>query len=301
MNRFASCGLLLLLGTSGCAFDKQAATSGQIGCPPSKIVISDEERNPTSLTWTASCGDDIYYCSLVGTGEHTSQASCHAASHPPASNPAIASTAPTSEAPVAAASVGAAPVGAAPADPNPADPSSAEHGPPKAVAGFTFGSSVAEASTACTEHGYQWEPGAQDHFRCSSTPVSLGIDAVPTVRFCADKLCAVSLEVSSHKAWLTAYAKFTDLLTKKYGRPASSKGQLRSNCATEAEFEACVMTGGMKLARDWKWDAGAKISLRLVPGQGEPEMTVVYIRQEQPARPEQPARREERALVPGAL
>jgi len=273
MKRCAAFGLLVALGVSGCVWDKRAATSGQIGCAPSKVVISDEESTASAKTWTATCGDDIYYCSVVATGNDTAQVNCHAKSSPMTSSPMTTGTA-------AAAFETLAP--AVPVAPG-------EQAPPKAVAGFTFGSSIAEASSACTGHGYEWQSGNQDHFRCSRAPVSLGIDAVPTIRFCEEKLCAVSLRVASHNAWLAAYAKFTDVLTKKYGRPASSKGELRSNCATESEFEACVMTGGLQLARDWKWNTGSKISLRLAAGQSEPEMTIVYIRQDQ------------REVVPDAL
>lgn len=287
MKRYAGPPLLLvLLGISACIWDKRAATSGQIGCAPSEIVISDEESSRSARTWTATCDDNVYYCSVVATGTETSQVSCHSASHPSTANPTVA-TANTVNA-VEAPEHPAAPLAPAPVA---SAPGAAEQGPPKAVAGFDFGSTVTEASSACTEHGYEWQPGTQDHFSCSNTPVSLGIEAVPTIRFCKEKLCAVSLSVLSRNAWLAAYAKFTDTLTKKYGRPATSWGELRRNCGTEPEFEACIMTGGLKLTREWKWDKGSKISLRLLAGETEPQMTIVYIRQQQ----------QQRELVPDAL
>ena len=49
------------------------------------------------------------------------------------------------------------------------------------------------------------------------------------------------------------------------------------------------MTDGLKLVRDWKWNTGARISLRLAAGQSAPEMTIIYVRQEQ------------REIVPNAL
>jgi len=260
MNGRAVLGLLLLLGTSAC-FDKQAATSGQIGCAPSEVEISDEGSGYASETWTATCHGEQYYCSRVGTGKDTSQVNCHAASAPPAST-----TKPAEAQGVA---------GGAPAAP-------AEREPPAAVAGFTFGSSVTEASSACTEHGYEWQPGARDHFRCSGTPVSIGADAVPTLRFCEAKLCAISLHVAFPNAWLQSYARLSQVLTKKYGKPSDSKGEPRSNCATETQFEACIMTEGLKLVRDWKWNTGTGISLRLAAGQSAPEMTIIYVHREQP-------------------
>ena len=147
---------------------------------------------------------------------------------------------------------------------------------------------MTEASTACTDKGFEWQPAAQDHYRCSGTPVSIGLESVPTLRFCSEKLCAISLDVASPKAWLMGYAQINDALTKKYGKPAYSKGQPRSNCAGEANFESCIMSEGLELVRDWKWTA-ARISLRLAAGQSAPEMKIVYVRQAQ------------REVVPGAL
>lgn len=259
MKRCAELGLLLILGVTGC-FDKQAATSGQIGCAPSDVEISDEESGYSSQTWTATCGRERYYCSLVGTGKDTNQVNCHSASTPTATTPKPVQPSGTAAEPKQTAT---------------------EQEPPSVVAGFTFGTTVAQASTACSEHGYDWQPGTQDHFRCSRTPVSIGIDALPTVRFCKEKLCAISLNVASPNAWLAAYAKFSQVLTKKYGSPANSKGDIRSNCATEAAFEGCIMTDGLTLVRDWKWDSGARISLRLAAAQNSPELTIIYIRQPQ--------------------
>jgi hypothetical protein len=259
-------GLMIAVGVSGC-FDKQAASSGQIGCSPDEVVISDEESGYSSKTWTATCGKEQYFCSLVATGKETGQVSCRAASKP----------APSAPKPVD-------PDGVADSEAPPA----VKQEPPASVAGFAFGSSLADASTACTGHSFEWQPAAQDHYRCSGAPVSIGLDSVPTVRFCNDKLCAVSLDVTSPNAWLTAYAQINDALAKKYGRPAFSKGQPRSNCAGEANFEACIMNDGLELVRDWKWPA-ARISLRLAAGASAPEMKIVYVRQAQ------------REVVPGAL
>ena len=262
MKWCAGLGLLVLLGVSGC-FDKLAATSGQVGCAPSDVEISDEESGYRSDTWSATCHGEHFYCSFVAAGS-SGQVSCHPAS--------------TSAASTAKAVTAVVP-----------SPAPTEQEPPAGVAGFTFGTSVAEASSACSEHGYDWQAGAQDHFRCSGTPLSIGADALPTLRFCEGKLCAISLRVASPNAWLTAYAQFSQVLTKKYGSYSDSKGELRSNCATEMQFEACIMANGLKLVRDWKWNTGARISLRLAAGQSAPEMTIIYVRQEQ------------REIVPNAL
>jgi hypothetical protein len=274
--------VLLLVGVAGC-FDKVAATSGQVGCAPNEVEIADEENTGYgSQTWTATCHGEQYYCSRVDTGKETSQVSCHAASSPVPAGPAspIAATpAKSVEPPAAAANEGSTP---------------AAQAPPTAVAGFTFDSTLAEASSACTEKGYLWQPGAQDHFSCSGTPTSIGIAAVPTLRFCEEKLCAVSLQVASPNAWLAAFGNFNQALTKKYGRPGHSQGELRSNCSTEKEFEACIMTSKLRLVREWRWDAGATISLRLAAGEDAPEMKLIYVRHDQ-------AQRERHEPVPDAL
>jgi len=252
--------LLLAAGVSGC-FDKEAATSGQTGCSPGELEISDEDTGWNSETWTATCHGERYFCSLVGTGKDSGQVSCRAAS-----GQATASTTKPVAPPTAAAQPSQAP---------------APQEPPTAVAGFSFGSTAEDAASACTDHGYVWQPGTDNHFRCSSSPVSIGVEAAPLVRFCDGKLCAVSLHVVSSSAWLRTFARFNEVLTKKYGAPADSKGVLYSNCSTEEQFRTCIMTGGLELVRDWKWPAGAQISLRVAAGKQAPEMKIIYVRRDQ--------------------
>ena len=214
-----------------------------------------------SETWTATCHGERYLCSRVGTGKDSSQVNCHTASSP--------STADTAK-PVKASNTAVQP-----------SPAPAAQEPPSAVAGFSFGTSVEEAASACTEHGYLWQPGTENHFRCSGSPASIGVEAAPLVRFCDDKLCAVSLHVASASAWLKTFARFNEVLSKKYGPPAHSKGVLYSNCATEEQFRTCIMANGLELVRDWKWPAGAQISLRVAAGKDAPEMKIIYVRREQ--------------------
>jgi len=260
--------LLLAVGGSGC-FDKEAATSGQTGCAPGELEIFDEESGMNSDTWTATCHGERYLCSRVATGKESSQVNCHAASSP--------ATADASK-PVGRANTASQP-----------SPAPAVQEPPTAVAGFSFGTSIEEAASACTEHGYLWQPGTANHFRCSGSPVSIGLEAAPLVRFCEEMLCAVSLQVASSTTWLRTFARFNEVLSKKYGPPANSKGVLNSNCSTEEQFRACIMTAGLELVRDWKWQAGAQISLRMAAGKDAPEMKIIYVRHEQIE------------IVPGAL
>ena len=78
---------------------------------------------------------------------------------------------------------------------------------------------------------------------------------------------------------MKTYAQLNGALLKKYGSPAHSKGEPRSNCATESDFETCVMKDGLALTRDWKWDLGARISLRLSAGPSAPDLKLIYVRQ----------------------
>lgn len=63
--------LVAALALTGCAgFDsidtlRQDASAGLTGCPPRSIAISNNER----LTWTATCGGQVFQCS---TGDGTS-------------------------------------------------------------------------------------------------------------------------------------------------------------------------------------------------------------------------------------
>jgi hypothetical protein len=62
--------VLLCLGIVGCATasipDRQILSSGQIGCPPNEIQITDNRGiGEFPKSWTAQCKGKIYYCSLA--------------------------------------------------------------------------------------------------------------------------------------------------------------------------------------------------------------------------------------------
>jgi hypothetical protein len=51
-------------GTAGLA----SASSGQVGCSPSQIVISNDEGGiGTPRTWTATCNGRRYFCNATAT------------------------------------------------------------------------------------------------------------------------------------------------------------------------------------------------------------------------------------------
>jgi hypothetical protein len=149
--------------------------------------------------------------------------------------------------------------------------------PPKGAAGFLFGATSEEASSVCTTSGHEWKGGAADHYTCSGAPSSIGFPATVTVRFCADKLCAVALQVDAASQWMSAFAKLSEALTQRYGNPASTAGKLGSDCQTESAFEGCVMSGGTSLQRIWKWDAWSHVSLGLTAGAQSPRLELLYV------------------------
>jgi hypothetical protein len=68
--------LTLLAGLSGCT-SLADVSSGQIGCPPEQIAISDDAQTWGARTWKAECNGQTFTCSAHGGGENsTAQVSC---------------------------------------------------------------------------------------------------------------------------------------------------------------------------------------------------------------------------------
>ncbi len=68
--------IILLL--TGCVTNQQRQdiTSGEIGCAPNDISISNEETSEVGSTWTAECNQEKYYCSLVMSQGNIDSTSC---------------------------------------------------------------------------------------------------------------------------------------------------------------------------------------------------------------------------------
>jgi len=254
---FRGMWLMSLLGLTltGCAANLAAASSGQLGCPEHDITISDDTDDYRGTrTWTAECGGRRYFCSAVLITNTSGQLNCTEQT-----DPKRASASPSASVPA-----------------KPAVREAAKE-PPKGAAGFLFGATAEEGSSVCTTSGHEWKAGAADHYTCSGAPSSIGFPATVTVRFCADKLCAVALQVDAAHQWMSVYAKLSEALTQRYGSPASSVGELGSDCQTESAFESCVMSGGMSLQRVWKWDATSHVSLGLTAGVQSPRLDLLYV------------------------
>ncbi len=54
--------LLSAASLTGCAHALARYSSGQIGCPPDEITISDDRRGWGNRTWTAECRGRTYFC-----------------------------------------------------------------------------------------------------------------------------------------------------------------------------------------------------------------------------------------------
>jgi hypothetical protein len=55
--------LLLLAGCAASTASLQSSSSGEIGCSPSDISISDYRLNAYTSSWTAKCNGKVYFCS----------------------------------------------------------------------------------------------------------------------------------------------------------------------------------------------------------------------------------------------
>jgi hypothetical protein len=55
--------LLLLASCAASTASLQSTSSGEIGCSPSDISISDYRLNAYTSSWTASCNGKAYFCS----------------------------------------------------------------------------------------------------------------------------------------------------------------------------------------------------------------------------------------------
>lgn len=74
----AAVAVFVCLVASGCASHgpRAAYSAGEIGCPPSEIVISDGDVGWTTNTWTASCRGRVFYCTYSSSQNLNSKVTC---------------------------------------------------------------------------------------------------------------------------------------------------------------------------------------------------------------------------------
>jgi len=62
--RHIALALTTIFAISGCAMhsEKASLSSGQIGCAPSQITISDDDVTFRTASWVATCKGKRFYC-----------------------------------------------------------------------------------------------------------------------------------------------------------------------------------------------------------------------------------------------
>jgi hypothetical protein len=251
------CFLLALPAVVGCANAAgvaRARAASDLGCDKGQIEV-------TSLGGTSysaeGCGESrVYDCAASDfTGDHTTNFVCvperSAAPSPPARS-AKTATGPSSPTDTPKRTDAAAPTGAA---------------------GFTFGSTVDEARTACEEK-FAWTSSAPDAFECSGTPKSIGLAARSALKFCGEGLCrAVFLvrpESAESNEWLRQLLGLKGSLAVRYGNPVEDK-DVPSSCT--GDILACVREGLAHVKYSWTFRDGTYIVLALGSAPG-PEAVI---------------------------
>lgn len=282
--------LIALFGLAGlavgCGASLKNATSGQIGCPPDEITISDRKANFNSSTWTATCRGETFYCSSATTG--TSMVASGTTTYSSTSSqyqcrPAVVAEvdAPPAAAPAAA---GAPKVAAAPA---PTAPSPAPEGPPKQdfpdkALGFSFASAPVEVQEACSTRGHSWQ-GSGDKYECSGAGVDVGVPVRTTHAFCDGGLCELRAfaTLASGTAGAEQLLKLQSALVAQYGKPDKEQTEIPNDC--RATLAACVAANKARWSRTWEWSDGSVIRARLL-AEGEASILGILYRRDQEAK-----------------
>lgn len=245
----ALCLLPLVLAIGGCAYRK-AASSGETGCSPSEIQISDRS---IAGTWTATCHGDVYYCSIVG-GAHCTPAG-NDLSSPPFSANAAENSEPTASLEDSQEEGGAK-------DEEPGEISTKPV--PSEALGYSFGATVDETQAACIQAGHSWEGSENDpaRFQCSGTPADVGLSASSRLDFCDGKLCSlmVYLKLEAERSDSTAkFQRIVDALQKKFGQPSFRMSEVPDDC--KDQLLRCVAEGRAKWKAAWHWQHGDQVAM----------------------------------------
>ena len=234
-------GVLFVLGALSCRPPAATVSSGQIGCDPSSISISNQDVSSgfgeSTETWIAECEGKRFYCSRLTTSGGKYSAGSAQVSCKEALSDAAAPASATGAAP--AIERGAAPLGAA---------------------GFNFGAELTEARQACEAAGNKWQARGVD-YDCSGPASSLGFDADVVLRVCTGKICGISLSHRPKANWIGFVGDLKDRLVDKYGAPDKAEDMVTRDCKDEAAFAACLDAGTLTLRFDWRWPTGQRVAL----------------------------------------
>lgn len=75
MCRYVDVLSVATLLLSGCVAQLQSISSGAIGCPPDEISIEDKVIGYSTVSWTAECRGQRFYCSALSS-QHSTMANC---------------------------------------------------------------------------------------------------------------------------------------------------------------------------------------------------------------------------------
>lgn len=252
------CGFVLV---SACVPSKAVRSSGQIGCSPDEVSIS-EDRNHFGLvqsgeSWVAECRGRTFICSQMNAvqGQNGSLGTALMASEQVSCREELES--PEEERNRLARQAALA---AQSRRPSPA---------PTGAAGFQFGESKEDAQRRCETAAMIWD-GTAERPACSGNSAALGLSARIALELCDGRVCAIAIEHKPRGNWSTSIAGLKATLEAKYGRPSSgeSSGIIPKECRTEAEFTQCLESSALSLQFEWRWPSGE--SLKLAVGKLEP-------------------------------
>jgi hypothetical protein len=134
-----------------------------------------------------------------------------------------------------------------------AAPASRLGDPPDGAGGFAFGMTDGDAKKSCEQSGHGYSKVTAETLMCDGLPVDVGTPAKGRLRFCAEKLCAVSLELVPvpNETFMQTLLRFKALLAEKYGEPTKSETQVPLAC--NRTLGACLADERAKVRFEWRW------------------------------------------------
>lgn len=131
--------------------------------------------------------------------------------------------------------------------------------PPSGAGGFAFGATEDETRGVCQQAGHVYAPG--DPASCDGVVAAVGAPARAALRYCAGKLCSVSLQVELPQNEDVAHglARWRDTLASKYGGPSASQTDIPDQCL--ADVTPCLLDRTGTIRFDWHWRSHQSIAL----------------------------------------
>lgn len=282
----SSLPIITLLGVAsaltGCGPNLRNATSGQIGCPPNEVTVSDHKKHFNSSTWTATCRGEVFYCSSATTG--SSMATVGNTSYASRTGQyqctrAVAKAEPVpAAAPAASATVATTPT----ADPKVID----QQKPfPDKVLGFSFASAPEAAQAACQSQGHEWRSGTSQaatdkdktsQYECSGAGVDVGVPTRTILSYCNGGLCEVRAyaTLAADAAGSEQLLKLENALLSQYGKPRDQKKSIPTDC--RGNLPTCVAQDKAFFRYEWHWNDKSFIRVRLFTEQDAAILGVLY-------------------------